>query len=188
MRAVFIIVKFGFAVLLKSSSCTPLAAFRSLRLSASWQAYPLLYGHLIFKVQRVSSITPFQRFYLIYSLVRKNTLPYVLTERRQIIRFFENFFQFAANFSVFTKELLLILCNLQWEKYSLIISTKMGSFMGVFFEKIQTLSLRINMERKKRAEQKNRRIVMFFARPSRSSQKRVYCVKWITTITINRIC
>ena len=32
-------------------------------LKASWQAYPLLYGHLIFKVQRVRCITPFHRFF-----------------------------------------------------------------------------------------------------------------------------
>lgn len=91
------------------------AAFRSLRFKhcalASWQAYPLSYGHLIFKVQSGSSITPFHRFFIDLFTCPKKHLPYVLTGRRQIIRFFEKIFQFATYFSFLTKKALFNLCD-----------------------------------------------------------------------------
>ena len=65
--AVFIIVKFGLPFSSKAVPAPLWLRFArsaySTVLKASWQAYPLLYGNLIFKVQRVRCITPFHRFF-----------------------------------------------------------------------------------------------------------------------------
>ena len=85
--AVFIIVKLFCRSprkqFLHPFGCVLLAPPISTVLKASWQAYPLLYGHLIFKVQRVRCITPFHRFFFdLFTCLKK--YPSICTNRERV--------------------------------------------------------------------------------------------------------
>ena len=85
--AVFVIVKFGLPFSSKAVPAPLWLRFArsaySTVLKASWQAYPLLYGHLIFKVQRVRCITPFHRFFFdLFTCLKK--YPSICTNRERV--------------------------------------------------------------------------------------------------------